>query len=106
MQFAKKQARKRLEFNPVIVCPLNSDGVPMKFYVMINHFYLKDESFKHAVDLFLKSYYVFDASFPAEGTNFCKFLQEMFYNIGSDDTVTYNFIKDLKAEKSKLDIEN
>lgn len=82
LEFGKMQSKKKVGFNPIIVCIIDSNGIPTTSFVFIDHFYLKAESFKHAVDLFIQSFHVFDVWFPPEGAKVCMFLQEMFYSFG------------------------
>lgn len=106
LEVGSKQAKKHLEFHPIIVCTRDSEGIPLKFYVMIDHFYLEVETFKHAIGTFIQSFFVFDVFYPPEASNVCKFIAEMFYNINSDDATVSTFIKDLKSEKKQLDDEH
>lgn len=106
MEVGKKQSKKYLKFHPIITCPCDTEGLPKKFYVMIDHFYLEVSTFVHAVDLFIQSFSVFDVLYPPEAEKLCLCLAEMFYNIDSGNATVQNFIKDLMFEKKQIDAED
>lgn len=101
VSFAERQKAKKLRFHPIMAVVLDKEKKPSKYCVFINHIYMEAESFKHALQAYMQSFFVFDLHFPKDAVKVCKFLQELFFKIPSGDTDIENFISDMKLALSK-----
>lgn len=102
---AERQKKKKIEFCPIMAISLDKFKKPAKFYVFCSDIFWEVESFIQCIDVYIKTFFVFDVAYPKEGEKCCKFLIGLFFNFETDDGKVGTLINDIKT-LAKKDGEN
>lgn len=97
-----QQKEKKLLFHPIMVVVLNEQKNPHKFYAIVEDLLFETQSFLDCINTYMKLFWVVNCEFPKEGARTCKFIQQLFFNLNTDDAELKTIIKDLKFSLENL----
>lgn len=94
----QKMGHQMLQPHVVVINNIGSDLLSMPTYVVLGpKLYYKVESIIHAVDIVLKSAFVFDLAYPAAARSCWTFVQKVIYGLSSENDVVSNRLQELMS---------